>query len=195
MAMTKDDYHKAGLILLPDGPAWDKSEDSPLSNVIKAAATEFARIDAQSDALMQEALPSQVLLLIKEWEDFAGLPDCTVDDVATVENRREALAAKITMTGTLSLKSLERLAAERGYQIRIAERYPHHCMRPCTYPLYSQSNWFTAFIYIDTVKTRYATTLDNVTTRLKVPDSGDLECLIERYKPAHINFIYLTEDD
>lgn len=195
MAMTSDDYHKAGLMLLPDGAAWDKSENSPLSNVMRAAATEFTRIDAQSDALMLEALPNQTLMLLKEWETFTGLPDCTIDDVTTIENRRGALAAKIKTVGTLSMKALEQLAAERGYKIRIVERYPHHCMRPCTYPLYSQSNWFTAFIYVDSVTTRPATTLDKVTTRLTVVDSGDLECLLERYKPAHINFIYLTEDN
>lgn len=195
MAMTAEHYQQAGLALLPLGLAWSRSPDSQLGKLMLGLGDELARIDALGDRLLDEVFADNAFMLLPDWEGFAGLPDCPAADDLTIDNRRLALAAKLKMTGSLCTKFFEQLAAERGYSVKIREYYPHHCMRPCTYPLYPESNWWTAYVYVSAPFLHYMTVLDGVTTRLKVYDYGDLECLLDRYRPAHIHFIYVTEND
>lgn len=195
MAMTPTDYQNAGLALLPVGKAWNRSTDGMLAKLMLAFGDELARIDATGDRLLEETQPDHAFMLLGDFEEFAGLPDCPVSADSTIENRRLALATKLRMTGSLCTKFFEQLAAQRGYKITIKEYYPHHCMRDCNYPLYPQSNWWTAYVHVGAPFLHNMTVLDNVMTRLKVYDYGDLECLLERYKPAHITFIYISESE
>lgn len=196
MAMTAEDYKQAGLALLPVGRAWSRSPDSQLAKLMHGIGDELARIDAVGDKLLAETLVDNAFMLLPDLEEFAGLPECSnVTDELTIEKRRRALAAKLKMTGSLCTKFFEKLAADSGYSITIREYYPHHCMRPCTYPLHPVSNWWTAYVYITAPLLSNMTCLDGVTTRLKVYDTGDLECLLERYRPAHIRFVYVSDSE
>ncbi|VFS62685.1 Uncharacterized protein conserved in bacteria (DUF2313) [Leminorella grimontii] len=153
---------------------------------------ELARIDAVGDRLLNEMFADNAFMLLSDWEAFAeAYPIVRPDNDLTIDNRRLALAAKLKMTGTLCTKFFEQLAADRGYSIQIRDHYPHHCLRPCTYPLYPESNWWTAYVYVGAPFLHNMTVLDGVTTRLKVYDYGDLECLLDRYRPAHIHFVYI----
>ncbi|MDO6805184.1 hypothetical protein Q4595_22220, partial [Wenyingzhuangia sp. 1_MG-2023] len=62
------DYQQQLLALLPSGAAWSRELDSTLGQLMGGIADEFARIDARSDAIAAESLPSQVSELIDEWE-------------------------------------------------------------------------------------------------------------------------------
>ena len=190
MAMTPEDYRDAGLQLLPRGYAWDKELGSENAKLHLGFGYEFSRIESAGELLLKEVIPSDAMLLLKEWEEFAGLPDCSIDETATVEMRHQALSAKIKMTPSLCSKFLEKIAADRGYTIKIVDRYPHHCMRDINYPLHPWHNWWTVYVQVFNYASHYMTVLDNVNTYLKVSDYGDLQCLLERYKPAHINLIY-----
>lgn len=194
MAMTPEQYQQAGLALLPIGRAWTRSPDSQLGKLMLGLGDELARIDGLGDRLLDESFAESAFMLLPDWEAFAGLPDCPTSNDTTIENRRLALAAKLKMTGSLCTAFFEQLAAERGYNIKIREYYPHHCLRTCRYPLYPESNWWTAYVYVGAPFLHDMTVLDGVTTRLKVYDYGDLECLLERYRPAHIHFVYISED-
>lgn len=190
MAMTPEDYRDAGLQLLPRGYAWDKELGSENAKLHLGFGYEFSRIESTGELLLREVIPSDAMLLLKEWEEFAGLPDCSIDETATVEMRHQALSAKIKMTPSLCSKFLEKIATDRGYTIKIVDRYPHHCMRGVNYPLNPWHNWWIAYVQVFNYTSHYMTVLDNVNTHLKVSDYGDLQCLLERYKPAHINLIY-----
>ena len=190
MAMTPRDYQHAGQQLLPSGQAWDKELNSENSKLQLGFGYEFSRIESAGELLLKEVIPSDAMLLLKEWEEFAGLPDCTIDEIATVEMRHQSLSAKIKMTPSLCSKFLEKIAADRGYTIKIIDRYPHHCMRDINYQLFHWHNWWIAYVQVFNYASHYMTVLDNVKTYLKVNDYGDLQCLLERYKPAHINLIY-----
>lgn len=194
MAMTPEQYQQAGLALLPIGRAWTRSPDSQLGKLMLDLGDELARIDTTGDRLLGESFVDNAFMLLPDWEAFAGLPDCPAGDDLTIDNRRLALAAKLKMTGSLCTRFFEQLAAERGYNVRILDHYPHHCMRPCNYPLYPEENWWIAYVYIGAPFLHNMTVLDGVTTRLKVYDYGDLECLLDRYRPAHIHFVYISED-
>ncbi|MDF7670230.1 DUF2313 domain-containing protein [Orbaceae bacterium ESL0721] len=193
MAMTAQEYQSAGLQLLPSGKAWNKELGSELANLQLGFGYEFARIEQVGEQLLNEIIPTHTLYQLKEWEEFTGLPDCSVDQTASIVSRRAAICAKLRMTGSLSYRFLEQLAAERGYKIEIKAHHPHHCLRDIDYPLYPNHNWYMAYVYIKGYTSSYSTVLDNVLTPLKIGDYGDLQCLLERYKDAHINFIYIDE--
>lgn len=188
--MTPQDYQHAGQQLLPSGLAWDKELNSENSKLQLGLGYEFSRIESAGELLLKEVIPSDAMLLLKEWEEFAGLPDCTIDEIATIEMRHQSLSAKIKMTPSLCSKFLEKIASDRGYTIKIIDRFPHHCMRDINYPLFPWHNWWIAYVQVFNYASHYMTVLDNVKTYLKMNDYGDLQCLLERYKPAHINLIY-----
>lgn len=194
MAMNVQDYQQSGLNLLPNGKAWTKTPGSLLAQLMLATGEEFARVDSVNDALLNEMHPDRAFILLDDWEDFAGLPDCSIDREATIESRRRALKTKLTMAGSLCLPFYEQLAASRGYSITLIERYPHHCLRGCNYPIHPETNWFRVFVYVASTATHYSTVLDNCRQRLRVADAADLECLLERYAPAETEFIFIYED-
>lgn len=194
MAMTAQDYQQSGLHLLPNGKAWTKAPDGSLAQLMLATGDEFARIDNVNDALLNEMHPDRAFMLLESWEDFAGLPDCSIDREATIESRRSALKTKLTMAGSLCIPFYEQLAASRGYSITLVECYPHHCLRGCNYPIYPEKNWFRVFVYVASTVSHYSTVLDNCKQRLRVADAADLECLLERYAPAETEFIFIYED-
>lgn len=106
MAMTAEHYQQAGLALLPLGRAWSRALDGQLGRLMLGLGDELARIDAVGDRLLNEMFANNAFMLLPDWEEFAGLPDCPADDDLTIDNRRLALAAKLKMTGSLCTKFL-----------------------------------------------------------------------------------------
>lgn len=191
MAMTDTDYQRALLQLMPTGAAWPQEPDSTLGKLLHALADGFTRIDGQLDAIaLRETMPRTSTLLLDDWEAFLGLPDCgSAGD--TVLQRQIATQAKFTMAASLNVRFLEELALKHGYVVKIEQMYPHHCMRDCMYPLIPQEVKFTAYVTVFNYVDKYnATCMDNCMTPLVVYESGDLECLFERYGPGHETFVY-----
>lgn len=191
--MTPEHFQRSGLQLLPNGRAWAKEPDSDLSRLMLAAGEEFARVDATNDTLMDEIFADRAFMLLDDWEDFAGLPDCSIDRESSIKARQLATKSKLVMTGSLCNQFYEQLAADRGYTIKIVEHYPHHCLRDCKYPLYPAINWFQVFVHVAEITTQRSTVLDNCQQRLRIADAADLECLIARSTPAETEFIFIYE--
>ncbi|MDC9620150.1 DUF2313 domain-containing protein [Xenorhabdus sp. XENO-7] len=193
MAMTAKDYQRSGLQLLPNGLAWSKDLDSNLAKLMLATGEEFARVDAINAALLEEIFADRAFMLLDDWEDFVGLPDCSIDKESSINSRRQAVKTKLIMSGSLCNQFYERLAADRGYRIRLEEHYPHHCLRDCNYPIYPDINWFRVFVHVADRTTHFATVLDHCQQRLRIADAADLECLLARYAPAETEFVFIYE--
>lgn len=191
MAITPEQYQEAGLALLPSGPIWNKDKNSVLGRLVLAFSDELARIDNNTERLLKEVFPANAFMLLSDWEAFAGL---TARPEQTIEMRRQALASKLKMTGSLCIKFFEQLAAEYGYDIKIIELYPHHANRHANYPIYPQDNWHRVFIDVVAPFAGNATALDHVNTPLKIYDYADIAAILDRYKPAHIEFIYIAKE-
>ncbi|MGA5655271.1 YmfQ family protein [Rahnella contaminans] len=195
MAMTDIDYCRALMQLLPQGEAWPQDPDSTLGKLLHALADGFERIDSQLDEIAtRETLPRTAQQLLTDWEACLGLPECG-DISDTIEKRQMAAEAKFTMSASLNLHFLEELALKHGYVVKIAQEFAHNCMRDCMYPLVPQTVRFTAYVTVYNQIDHYrATCLDNCMTPLIVYETGDLECLFERYGPAYETFIYYYPD-
>ncbi|HHK5670904.1 DUF2313 domain-containing protein [Serratia marcescens] len=177
--MTITPHQQAFLQLLPNGLAWDKRPDAPLSDLSLALSTSMGAADAIGDQLLAERFPNNATLLLEDWERFLGLPDCAGED-ATIQTRQIAAANKMRMVGSLNKYFYEDLARQYGYDIELTP---------------SDDGQYTTDVNVKTgVTYRNATVLDNCLTPLRVYDAGTLECLLERYKPAHQVFKFIYPD-
>ncbi|EPR0201781.1 putative phage tail protein, partial [Escherichia coli] len=146
-----------------------------ISDVIATAAD-----DARQ--MLRERFPSTSRWYLGEWESFLGLPDCTSEN-GTLSERQRAAANKMRMTGNLSRRFYEWLAAQYGFTVRLTDS--------------TEGQWVTQVNIYGIKNYRNATVLDNVLTPLRVYESGALECLLEKYKPAHqiYKFVYHDGDN
>jgi uncharacterized protein YmfQ (DUF2313 family) len=75
MELTKEDYQRQLLQLLPEGPIWPRDPDTFMAKVLGAAAESFARIDSRAIGVIDEADPRRAAGLLDDWERNCGLPD------------------------------------------------------------------------------------------------------------------------
>ncbi|EAA8719444.1 DUF2313 domain-containing protein [Salmonella enterica subsp. enterica serovar Abaetetuba] len=172
-------HQRALLQLLPRGKAWNKAPDSTLSELCRALSEPTARVNETATQLLRERFPSQAVLLLEDWEKFLGLPDCTSGE-DNIETRQMAAGAKHRMWPSLNVLFYKKLAKRYGYDIEITP---------------DPDNQYISLINVKGgVKWRNATVLDNCLTPLRVYDSGILECLLEKYKPAHQEFRFIYSE-
>lgn len=206
-----DDYAAAFLDLLPTGPAWPRDPEGVLSRFFRGLAKIWGEnIDPRAaDLLTRESDPRQTLELLPDWERNWGLPDPCIAEPLTISDRQSALIAKMTMIGGQSRQFFVRLAATIGYDIRIREWAPFMVgvsrvgdTRPVSDPS-EPYRWeigapemrFYWSIKVDTVRLTWFRTgwgggQTGVDPHLRIGIATDLECLLNRVKPAHTQILF-----
>ena len=119
--MSVTQYQTQLLALLPLGSAWPREPDSSLGKLMGGLAEEYARVDALSEAIATESLPSQVTQLIDEWEAEYGLPEGSTDVATALQERRNAVVQKYQQYGSQSREFLIAMAAALGFDLTITE--------------------------------------------------------------------------
>ncbi|MDI9240729.1 YmfQ family protein [Lysobacter sp. LF1] len=178
MIRTHHHYRQLLKALLPPGRALPAESDSQLHALLDGLAPEFARIDARAMRLIVEAMPDTTEELLPDWERVLGLPDGCLPRDDSLESRRKALLAKLVAQGGQSAGYFLLLAESLGYPgARVQEFKPFTCNSRCNEPLYSHVWRFAWLIEVP-----------------KLPPGNEardrtLECLLNRYKPAHTHLI------
>jgi uncharacterized protein YmfQ (DUF2313 family) len=194
MGVTR--YQQVFLQLLPTGLAWNKDSEGTLAKLAGALADSPEQDAASIDEALSERFPDRTTVLLEDWERWLGLPDCSAGG-QTVEERRTAAAEKYRMVGSLNRQFYIDLAARYGFDIDInsvSEGAYATCMESCLTKLRKNYGRFTSHIIVKNhVDYRNATVLDNCLTPLRVYSGGVLECLFEKYKPAHQVFIFIYQ--
>lgn len=186
MSLTAENYKHQFQALLPYGPAWPRDDDADLTRFLAALAEEFARIDARTDALLNEADPRTTLELLLDWERVVGLPDGCVGPLDGTSARRAAVVGKLNGLGGQSPAYYIALAASIGFGITITEFFLHTCESDCETPIYGELWRFVwAVTVIDEFTVIYQTCEDDCETPLASWGNDLLECTINRLKPAH----------
>lgn len=163
---------------LPKGPAWSVPVGSRFEQLLLAMADEFARADERLVRLVEEADPRTTVELIGEWERNFGLPDACAPLSTVLDDRQIAVAQRMVTVGGQSRAYFEELAARIGYTIRIVEyRAAHIGDRIGTY-LFGDDSRFVWGVRV----------LERGPTEL------NLECLINRHKPAHTSVVFIYEE-
>lgn len=198
---SADDYAEALAALLPTGPAWPRDRDSTLMRLMSAFADLWERVDSRAaDLLERESDPRSTIELLEDWERAYGLPDDCVAEPLTIADRQKALTAKVTMLGGQSIPFFKAFALALGYEIIIVEHAPFMCgVSECGDTRTEEGGWYRWEIgpeemrFFWTVKLarprlnwfRAGSGQAGVDPHLRIAIATDLECALQRYKPAH----------
>jgi uncharacterized protein YmfQ (DUF2313 family) len=204
VALDATSYRAQLAALLPLGAAWPRRPDAAMSRQLAAWAEELARIDARSDRLVSEAMPSDALELLSDWERVAGLPDdCGAELSTTLAERRQDLVAALTRQGGVSLEWWRSFAARLGYaDVLIEEFRPFTVgLSRCGDALWGDEDNLGHGVRhqwrIRVPGSRYTPFRSGVSQcadRLgKIVRAEDLECRAKRYKQAHTHLIFSYE--
>ncbi len=195
MALSANDYREQMQGLLPQGPAWPRADDAPLTKLLDGLAQELARVDASGDDLLNESDPRLAYETLSDWERVAGLPDrCWMTFYSnSVASRRDALLMRLTGLGGQSPGYFATLAVMLGYtDVSVTEYTPMTCASSCNASLNTASvGWpftWTLSLPID----RIAVMPCNGACTDSLRDWGDdiLECVIRKLRPAHTTVLF-----
>ena len=182
--------------LLPEGKAWNRNENSRLTQVLQGEAEEFARVDNRSGDLLKERDTRKTKELIVEHETDFDLPDDCSDPAETVIERRNRLHSKLITLGQQHRPYFIALAMALGYEITITEHRPFWVGVGCVGDTCGDQNiifhWtVNALSGADTIY--FVVGAGEVGDPLvRYPALTLLECIIKKYKPGHttVDFVY-----
>jgi uncharacterized protein YmfQ (DUF2313 family) len=119
--VTSEGYARQLLQLLPPGRLWTLLADTEIFRAALGLADELSRVDARGVDLLNEADPRNATETIEDWERALGLPDERVLVIpSTIEERRIAVAQKLTNLGGQSVSFFVALAAACGYTVTVS---------------------------------------------------------------------------
>ena len=206
-----DDYAQAMLQLLPQGQAWPRFPDATEVLTIYGLAQYWGFVDSRAaDVLEIESDPRLTIELLPDWERNWGLPDpCLTDPPTDLNSRHAALVAKMTLYGDQSREFFINLAAQLGYTITITEYSPYMCgvsQVGDTRGLDPDSNpgdwrwmlgppelrfyWTVHVGSLSLIYFRCGSSQCGVDRLLEIGVASDLECVLDRYAPAHTQIVY-----
>jgi len=206
-----DDYADALANLLPTGPAWPRDQDGVLMRLQAGLAEVWGgKVDPRAaDLLEREADPRVTFELLPDWERAFGLPDACVDEPLTIGDRQRALVERMTTEGGQSRPFFIELAARLGYTIRIREFAPFMCgISQCgdTRPTGAAGEDYRWEIGPEEMRFYWTARIDRarlawfrtgagggqvgVDPHLQIGIASDLECLFQRFKPAHTRILF-----
>lgn len=189
---TALEYRSQLRALLPQGPAWPREPGTLLGGLLYGYAEEFARIDAAAARLLDEADPRSAYDLLADWETTLGLPDECTAAADTISGRQLACYAKLAVLGGQTPAVYIAIAASIGIEIEIHEFDP-------------DVDDYDESLDISGGKWRFVWRVDVLSVvdyevfragsgaagdRLKEGGALDLECIINRAKPAHTHVVF-----
>jgi uncharacterized protein YmfQ (DUF2313 family) len=129
--------------------------------------------------------------LLSDWERVVGLPDPCMPDNPTVAERRQAVVARLTAQGGQTVAFFEGLAASLGYEATVQERRPFTCdVSECggTHELAVEAIRYNWFLHVAGPRIVHFVCGEGecgVTPLTDYRQAEDLNCLVQRLKPAH----------
>lgn len=205
-------YAHALLAKLPLGEVWPRQTSSTLYKTVRGLAGVTARWAQRTAVFLRiEAFPPASDALLPDWERVLGLPEpCLPAAGDTIAERRLKVREKLRRRpGRQDRDYFFDLAAQLGYAITITEYIPAQCaMTPCGIFLDGTPPYFVRGAGCGTPAIRYVWTITVAGPRLtwfalgagggragqdphlRIARAEDLECVLERFKPAHTNLIF-----
>jgi uncharacterized protein YmfQ (DUF2313 family) len=177
MGITADAYADQLGRSGPRGRLWRGLLRGPnVRGLLLALGDGLARLRAKAEQLPAESDPRTTTQLLGEWETATGLPDGCIPGGGSTEQRRNAVVARLIATGGASPAYFIELAAAYGYTITIDNLGPNH--------------WRVNSAEDESVT--YMTCISTCIDELQTWGNDQLECLINRLKPAHtqVEFAY-----
>ncbi|URU47085.1 putative phage tail protein [Klebsiella pneumoniae] len=76
MAHRVEDWQDVLQQLMPRGKAWPRDQTAALTSLLRGFSSRLQMAEANADLLVTEMRPETTELLLADWEDYLGLPDC-----------------------------------------------------------------------------------------------------------------------
>ncbi|MGD9638392.1 MAG: YmfQ family protein [Alphaproteobacteria bacterium] len=194
------DYVSAEQSLLPSGSAWNTESSSTLTKLLTALAETWVRIHNKFCRIRDEADPRNTLELLEDWETFCGLPDkCSSAVSTTLQERRKALVNHLTARGSQSISFFKNIVKTLEYSADIKEYRPFIAgISKCGDVLEGAPNnrhhWRVTIN--EPRLTSFRCGASQIGDKLgKITYASDLECVLDRLKPAQtvLHFEYKGE--
>jgi uncharacterized protein YmfQ (DUF2313 family) len=212
---TGEDYAGAFSQLLPQGLSWPRVATSVLMQLVRGLGQVWGFIETRASTLLErESDPRITLELLSDWERNWGLPDpCYYDpdNPPTIGERQTALIQRMTIEGSQSRAFFIAAAKAIGYTITITEYRPFMVgidrvgdtrvmlvgglYTDYAYFFGPPENRFYWTVHVGGVRLTWFRTGNGggqtgVDPHLKIATAEDLECLLNRWKPAHTQIIF-----
>ena len=187
--------------LFPRGYAWDRVQESTsnLSKLMNAYAEESCRLDERAIQLIREVDPSTTSELLTDWERLLGLPDeCDTTEGQTLQERRERVLQVLTTRGGQNETFYKELAANFGFSVDVisAEDQPPFLAGSRAGDRLTNGNWRYAFVINAPAEflVRFRAGQSTAGDPLVKVGNDTLQCLMEKYKPAHTIVLFSFGD-
>jgi uncharacterized protein YmfQ (DUF2313 family) len=187
---------------------WGSPGVEPASDV--AGTTQI--VDARAGDLLEvESDPRKTIELLPDWERNWGLPDPCYPDTTTLDERRKMLILQMTLLGEQSREFFIRMAAWVGHDIKITEHAPFMVgvsrvgdtrqqnlldgeddqhFRWEIGPPEIRFYWTAHAGQARLIWFRCGVSQCGVDPHLRIGVESDLECLLDRWRPAHTELVY-----
>ncbi|HGE8484943.1 DUF2313 domain-containing protein [Serratia marcescens] len=193
MAHSLDEWHDVLQQLMPRGKAWPRDQTAALTSLLRGFSGRLNAVETHADLLIKEMRPETTELLLEEWEDYLGLPDCNAIPDG-FERRRDAVVEKYHRKGGLASWQIEQAVKDAlGFTIEVTEILPHHVMRNIMYPIYSHKYRFIMQVTVTDMPMIRFKSISTVLTPLISYQAQILECFLRRYRLAGHDYDFLYE--
>lgn len=170
-------YSQAARAMLPPGRAWNRQDGSNQASFCDALGDVYADQDGDSVQMLADFFPATATQGITEWNETLGLPDPCGGTPASQAINQQQIVAKLAATGGQSVPYYTALAAALGFQISITEFSPTLI-----------GDDAPAGMITKTADWAYTWRVNILNSETAPADTTMLQCLLERYMPAHTQF-------
>lgn len=190
--VTVEDYARSLKQLLPPGPAWQYDEAETLAGIMLALAATYNALHDRSCDLLREMIPDTTAEMLTDWERVAGLPDDCAPVSGTLEQRRNALVTHLRLLGGQSPQYYISLAASLGFAIEVYEYQPFQAGLSVAGNPITNDQWTFVWRVKALTQTVFAfkAGLGRAGEPLRDWGNNQLECVLNKWKPAHTFIIF-----
>lgn len=174
----------------PCGLAWPRDPATLQGKLRRALAPECERLEQRIPDLLNEADPRMTIELLLDFERALGLPDNCGAPPVSLEQRRQAVITRLSAMGGQNKAYFIQLAATYGFTIAIEEYLPFDCQGDCDGQLFDESWAYTFKVIAPALTVRQMTCDSFCDEYLTTWGNKILECLMNRYKPAHLAVLF-----
>lgn len=187
--------------IFPTGKAWERifDADSTLSKLSDAYADELSKIHDRANTLIREVDPRSTSELLTDWERLLGLPDqCDTTEGQTIQERRTRILQVLTTRGGQNEAFYKELASNFGFSVDVisAEDQPPFVAGSKAGDRLTNGNWRYAFVIKAPAEflIRFRAGQGAAGDPLIKVGNDTLQCLMEKYKPAHTIVLFSFGD-
>ena len=163
--------------LLPPGDALPRGRSSEIAKILRVTARMLARLEAAADHVAEDFDPRSTNAFLEDWERVLGLPECADVALGTTAERREQVLEKYTRRSSLTAAELVAACAALGFPVTVDEN-----------PTGTTAHTFNLAVSGGLPVTYFRTGESRVGDFLGSFGSGRLRCLIDKRKPAFLNY-------